>query len=169
MLLIKPLFAPLLVSLCMLAPAAFAAEPTFIYLVRHGEKAGSDGDPDLTAQGRARAANIGAMLRKTGIRNVYSTSTARTRQTAAPAAALLSLPVREYDARKPEQLVAEVKAAGGNALVVGHSNTVPKLVSLFGGTPGSDIAEDEFDRVYQLIVGSDGSVTTVVLGSATSH
>ncbi|RJG27493.1 SixA phosphatase family protein [Massilia cavernae] len=164
----KRYFGALLLLLSLLAPAAFAAAPAFIYLVRHGEKAGNDGDPDLTAQGRARADNIAAILRKTGIRQVWSTKTARTRQTAAPTAALLALPVKEYDAGKPEKMIAELKATGGNALVVGHSNTVPKLVSLLGGASGADIGDNEFDRVYQLIVGSDGSVTTVLLSSPPS-
>lgn len=164
----KRYFGGLILSLSLLAPAAFAADPTFIYLVRHGEKAGEHGDPDLTAQGHSRAANIASMLKKTGIRQVWSTKTARTRQTAAPSAALLGLPVKEYEAREPEKLVAELKAAGANALVVGHSNTVPKLVSLLGGAPGTDIGDNEFDRVYQLIIGSDGSVTTVLLSSPPS-
>lgn len=157
--------AGLALTLAMLAPLAQAAEPAVIYVVRHGEKTGNDGDPDLTAQGRARASNIAAILKKTGIRHVLTSKTARTRQTAAPTAAALGLPVREYDARQPEKMVEELKAAGGNALVVGHSNTVGKLVSLLGGDPGTAIGDDEYDRLYQLIVGRDGSVTTILLSS----
>ncbi|MGZ8289082.1 MAG: histidine phosphatase family protein [Telluria sp.] len=164
----KRFFGGLLLSLSMLAPAAFAADPSFIYVVRHGEKTGSEGDPGLTDKGRARAANIAAILRTAGIRHVYTTRTARTRQTATPSATLLSLALKEYDAGQPEKMIAELKAAGGNALVVGHSNTVPKLVSLLGGVPGADIGDNEYDRLYQLIVGSDGSVTTVLLSSPPS-
>lgn len=159
------LAAAVLLNLALLAPLAQAAEPAVIYVVRHGEKTGNDGDPDLTAKGRLRAANIAHILQKTGIRQIYSSKTARTRQTAAPTAALLALAVREYDARQPEKMVDELKAAGGNALVVGHSNTVGKLVSLLGGEPGTAIGDDEYDRLYQLVVGRDGSVTTVLLSS----
>lgn len=161
--------ASLAFSLAMLAPLAEAAEPAVIYVVRHGEKTGSDGDPDLTVQGRARAGNIAAILKKTGIRHVFTSKTARTRQTAAPTAAVLGVPVREYDARQPEKMVEELKAAGGNALVVGHSNTVGKLVTLLGGEPGTAIGDDEYDRLYQLIVGRDGSVTTILLSSPPAH
>jgi phosphohistidine phosphatase SixA len=154
-------------ALCfgMLAPLAQAAEPAVIYVVRHGEKTGNEGDPDLTAKGRIRATNIATILRKAGIGQIYSSKTARTRQTAAPIATLLALPVKEYDARQPEKMVEELKAAGGNALVVGHSNTVGKLVSLLGGDPGTAIGDDEYDRLYQLVVGRDGSVTTILLSS----
>ena len=157
--------AGLALTLAMLAPLAQAAEPAVIYVVRHGEKTGNDGDPDLTAQGRARASNIAAILKKTGIRQVFTSKTARTRQTAAPTAAALGVPVKEYDARQPEKMVEELKAAGGNALVVGHSNTVGKLVTLLGGEPGAAIGDDEYDRLYQLVVGRDGSVTTILLSS----
>lgn len=71
----------------------------------------------------------------------------------------------EYDARQPEKLVEELKASAGNALVVGHSNTVGKLVALLGGEPGTAIGDDEYDRLCQLVVGRDGSVTTILLTS----
>ena len=163
------LSAAFALSLAMLAPLAAAAAPAVIYVVRHGEKTGNDGDPDLTAKGRIRASNIAAILKKAGIGQVYSSKTARTRQTAAPTAALLALPVKEYDARQPENMVAELKAGGGNALVVGHSNTVGKLVSLLGGEPGAAIGDDEYDRLYQLVVGADGKVTTILLSSPPAH
>ena len=157
--------AGLALTLAMLAPLAHAAAPAVIYVVRHGEKTGNDGDPDLTAQGRERAGNIAAILKKTGIGQVYTSKTARTRQTAAPTAAALGLPLKEYDARQPEKMIEELKAAGGNALVVGHSNTVGKLVTLLGGEAGTAIGDDEYDRLYQLVVGRDGSVTTILLSS----
>jgi broad specificity phosphatase PhoE len=162
-------FGALALALALLAPAAHAAEPSVIYVVRHGEKTGNDGDPDLTAQGRVRAGHIATILKKTGIRQVFSSKTARTRQTAAPTAALLGLPVKEYDARQPEKMVEELKAAGGNALVVGHSNTIGKLVSLLGGDPGTTVGDDEYDRLYQLVVGRDGSVTTILLSSPSAN
>lgn len=159
----------LALALAMLSPLAHAAEPTVIYVVRHGEKTSNDGDPDLSAQGRARAANIAAILKKAGIRHVFSSKTARTRQTAAPAAAQFGLAVREYDARQPEQLVGELKAAGGNALVVGHSNTIGQLVTLLGGEAGSAVGDGEYDRLYQLVNGRDGSVTTIMLSSTAAN
>lgn len=162
------LLGALSLALALLAPCAYGADPAIVYVVRHAEKTGNDGDPDLTARGHARAASIAAILKKAGIGRVYTTRTARTRQTAAPMASSLGIAAREYDARQPAPMVAEVRAAGGRTLVVGHSNTVPQLVSLFGGTPGPDIGDDEYDRLYQLLIGADGSVTTVLLSSPPS-
>ncbi|WP_167229131.1 SixA phosphatase family protein [Massilia rubra] len=159
------LLGGVLLAAALLAPGLAAADPSIIYLVRHGEKGSVEKDPELTAQGKARAGNIAAILKSTGITHIYSSTTQRTRQTAQPLASALGLEVRTYDPAQGARLVGQVKAAGGTALVVGHSNTVPELVRLFGGKPGTDIGDDEFDRLYQLIVDQDGGVTTVLLHS----
>jgi broad specificity phosphatase PhoE len=160
-----PLLGGLVLAAALLAPGLAAADPSIIYLVRHGEKAAEGKDPALTARGQARAGNIAAILSTSGVRHIYSSTTQRTRQTAQPLASALGLEVQAYDPAQAAKVVAQVKAAGGTALVVGHSNTVPELVRLFGGTPGTDIGDDEFDRLYQLIVDKDGAVTTVLLHS----
>lgn len=136
-----------------------------IYLVRHGEKAADGNDPSLTPQGRQRAQNIATMLHRAGITAIFSSATARTLETAKPLSTSLGLPVQQYDAGRPEVLVDKVKALQGPVLVVGHSNTLPQLVRLFGGAPGTEIGDNEYDRVYQLVNGADGKVTTVLLTS----
>lgn len=159
------LFGGVLLAAALLAPGLAAADPSIIYVIRHGEKAADGKDPELTAQGKVRAGNIAAILRSSGIDHIYSSTTQRTRQTAQPLASALGLAVQTYDPAQGAKLAGQVKAVGGTALVVGHSNTVPDLVRLFGGRPGADIGDDEFDRLYQLIVDKDGSVTTVLLHS----
>ncbi|CAN7649759.1 phosphoglycerate mutase family protein [Massilia sp. LjRoot122] len=159
------LFRCLSLSLAMLAPAAALAEPSAIYLVRHGEKAAVGLDPELTPQGQARARSIAAILSRVGITQVFSTPTQRTRQTAQPLAQRSGLEVQLYDPRAPKALVEKVKALSGPVLVVGHSNTLPELVRLFGGAPGADIADDEYDRLYQLTPDAGGAVRTVLLSS----
>ncbi|QNA90740.1 histidine phosphatase family protein [Massilia sp. Dwa41.01b] len=151
--------------LAVLAPGAALAEPSMIYLVRHGEKALEGKDPELTPQGRQRAQNIATMLGKAGIAHIFSTPTNRTQQTAQPLAQHSGLPVQLYDPKTPQALVAKVKTLNGAVLVVGHSNTLSELVRLFGGQPGSDIADNEFDRLYQLIPGAGGAITTVLFTS----
>lgn len=152
-------------TLSVLAPAAALAEPSMIYLVRHAEKATDSKDPSLTEQGKARAQNIATILQKAGIVSIYSSTTNRTRQTAQPLAARSGLEVQTYDPSAPKALVEKVKALNGAVLVVGHSNTLPELVRLFGGTPGADIADNEYDRLYQLIAKPDGTIVTVLLTS----
>jgi broad specificity phosphatase PhoE len=152
-------------ALAMLAPSSVLAEPSMIYVVRHGEKATAGKDPELSDQGKSRAQNIATTLSRAGIGSIFSSTTTRTRQTAQPLAQRSGLDVQSYDPSAPKALVEKVKAQNGAVLVVGHSNTVPELVRLFGGAPGADIADNEYDRIYQLIVGPGGAVTTVLLTS----
>ena len=152
-------------ALAVLLPGMALAEPSAIYLVRHGEKASIGQDPALTPQGQQRAQTIATILQRAGVQAIFSTPTARTLQTAQPLAQQLGLTVEQYDPAKPKALVARVKAVQGPALVVGHSNTLPELVRLFGGEPGHDIADDEYDRLYQLTPAPGGAVRTVVLTS----
>jgi broad specificity phosphatase PhoE len=141
------------------------ADPMMIYLVRHGEKEAVGKDPDLTQQGRQRAQNIATILGKAGVKHIFSTDTKRARQTAQPLAQARGLTIQLYDPGTPRALVEKVKTLGGPVLVVGHSNTLPELVRLFGGQPGADIADNEYDRLYQLIPGPNAAVTTVLLTS----
>ena len=158
------LLTVLALLLSMMSPSIALAAPGMVYLVRHGEKTPDEKDPALTEKGRQRAQNIATMLGKAGVAHVFSTATRRTRQTAQPLAQANGLPVQEYDPRAPRALVEKVMALNGPVLVVGHSNTLSELVRLFGGQPGLDIADNEYDRVYQLIPGPDG-VTTVLFTS----
>ena len=158
------LLRQLALALAVFLPCAAMAEPSMIYLVRHGEKAAVGQDPELTPQGQARARNIATILGRAGITAIFSTPYVRTRQTAQPLATALGLEVQSYDPRAPKALVEKVKTLSGPVLVVGHSNTLGELVKLFGGTPGAEIGDDEYDRLYQLI-GAEGKVTTVMLRS----
>ena len=152
-------------SLAMLAPGVALAEPNFIYVVRHAEKAAEGKDPELTAQGLTRARNLAGILQRAGIGSIFSSPTQRTKQTAQALAERSGLSVQTYDPRAPKELVEKVKALTGSVLVVGHSNTVPDLVRMFGGAPGADIADNEYDRLYQLVIGPNGAVTTILLTS----
>lgn len=158
------LFGHLPLVLAMLAPCAAVAEPSAIYLVRHGEKSTVGKDPELTPEGRTRARNIATILGKTGIAHIFSTPTQRTRHTAEPLAQRTGVTVQLYEPGNPKALVEKVRALSGAVLVVGHSNTLPELVRLFGGAPGADILDDEYDRLYQL-TGSGAAVSTVLFTS----
>ncbi|MEH6488783.1 phosphoglycerate mutase family protein [Hyphomonas oceanitis] len=147
-----------LMAAAVLSAACMSSPPppeTVIYLVRHAEKQVGD-DPSLTAEGLARAEELALTLKHAGITQIYSTDTARTRQTAAPLAAALSLPVELYDASDLPAFASELTTQTGTILVVGHSNTTPPLVEQLGGDPGTEINEaGEFDRLYALHISGD--------------
>jgi phosphohistidine phosphatase SixA len=154
------LVAVLLCAAILLAPAGTAAGgDTVIYLVRHAEKVLDGTDPALSAAGEARAGALARLLAESGIDAIHSTDFRRTRDTVAPLARRLGLPVMLYDPARPEALVNEILGGGGRHLVVGHSNTVPELVDLLDGDGGPPIDEaGEYDRLYVVTRTADGRV-----------
>jgi broad specificity phosphatase PhoE len=157
--------------LLMLAASASAQQTVFI--VRHAERAepvaspGTAGmtstpaDPPLSAAGNERAARLAAMLRSAGIRHIFSTEFIRTRQTAAPTAAALRLEVVAVPARDPEGAIAQVRRAKGNALIVGHSNTLPDLLKRLGIKDDITIADTEYDNLFVVVLPASGEPTLV--------
>ena len=105
------------------------------------------------------------LLRNSGIDHVHSSDFIRTRDTAGAVATVLGLAnVGLYDPSDLPALREQLTQDGGRHLVVGHSNTTPPLVGLFGGDPGAPIDEDsEYDRLYVVTIGDDGTVSTVLL------
>lgn len=138
--------------------------PIVIYLTRHAEKT-TGPDPALSERGELRARNIATMLRRAGIAHIFATPFRRTRQTAHALAARMAVTVESYDPALQQAFAHKLLALDGNALVVGHTDTLPDLIRLLGGEPGMPYLETDFDRVYQLVVGLDGHVTTTLLAS----
>ncbi len=134
-----------------------------IWLVRHAEQTDPDAeDPALTVAGEAMAARLAEMLGDAGIQAIYSTDFRRTRQTAAPLAGKLGLEVALYDPGDLKAFAGQLRSASGPCLVVGHSNTTPRLAELLGGDPAGAIGHMEFDRLY-LIELRDGGVESMLL------
>ncbi|NIT87109.1 MAG: hypothetical protein GWM92_07640, partial [Gemmatimonadetes bacterium] len=54
-------------------------------------------------------------------------------------------------------MARRLRGSPGRHLVVGHSDTTPRLVTLLGGEPGPPIVEArEYDRLYVLTLGAAG-------------
>lgn len=139
--------------------ATTAAQQHVVYVVRHAERADSApataqtmiapaNDPPLSEAGHARAARLAAMLRSAAIRQIVATEFQRTRQTAEPLAKALKLEISTTPARDPDALLARIRDAKGNLLIVGHSNTVPEVLKRLGVTDAITIAESEYDNLF---------------------
>lgn len=121
------------------------------YLVRHAEKTKDKTDPALTEVGMQRANDLAAFLKDAPLSKIYSSDYKRTRDTAAPIAAMKGLDVRLYDPRALRGFSETLLQETGHILVVGHSNTTPELSELLGGESGAPIVEaTEYDRLYIL-------------------
>ncbi len=154
----------LLAATCLLALAACAAipplSPTVSYIVvRHAEKAGDDArDPSLSDAGRARAEALATLLRSRDIVAAYATDYRRTRDTAAPTAIAHDVSITSYDADAPAAAVATRLRRGrdhGTVLVVGHSNTVPGIVSALCGCEVAAIDESDYGNLFEVRIRGD--------------
>ena len=135
---------------------------TKIYLVRHAEK-DTGNNPQLTAAGRSRAGDLLHTLQNKNIQRIYATQYRRTQQTGDSLRIQLHTDTLLYKADTSGQSIYEKIIAAGDAgktiLIIGHSNTVPKIIRKLGAVnfPSADIPDTEFDNLY-LITYKKGKV-----------
>lgn len=166
--LLFPLLLPALGG-CLPALAGPAAAPTTVLVVRHAERASAtDRDSPLSAAGEARARALAETLADAGVSAILATEYQRTRNTARPLAERLGIPVRVEAAAGSAEASAAALArrirtehAGETVLVVGHSNTVPLIVAALGGGEVGPLGEDEYDRLFVVLLPAAGPPRTV--------
>jgi broad specificity phosphatase PhoE len=133
--------------------ASATAAPSAIFIVRHAEKASNtDKDPDLAEAGRARAESLAKMLKDASITAIYATEFKRTQQTAAPVAKALGIQLTIVPAKDTATLSAKLRDLHGNALVVGHGNTIPDLIKALGVETLVNIAETDYDNLLVVVL-----------------
>jgi len=147
--------------LCILSLNVTASAQGTIFLVRHAERADTvpgttasmGADPSLSETGQARASSLAGTLKDAGIAAIFVTEFKRTQETAAPLAKALGIAPTRIAAKDTSALVARLKQTTGNALVVGHSNTVPDIVKTLGVSTPIAIADDDYDNLLLVIPG----------------
>jgi phosphohistidine phosphatase SixA len=149
---------------------------TTVFLVRHAENAAEPRpDPPLLETGVARAELLARILAKSGIKNIYTSQFLRTKATGEPLAKQLgfaSVPItlklsaanpREISAESIQELVDKIfQTPGDNALVIGHSNSVPAVIKALGGEV-SPIGEKEYDNLFVVTVYGKGKASVTQL------
>jgi 2,3-bisphosphoglycerate-dependent phosphoglycerate mutase len=126
---------------------------TKIYVLRHANKA-ANGVDNLNALGFTRAIDLKRYLAPTGINALFSTNFVRTRRTLQPMATAL-MPVRIYS--DVPTLITNIRSTlpGRRIVVVGHSNTVPQIITGCGCAspfPAAGIPESQFDNLLLILV-----------------
>ena len=144
---------------------------TTMIFVRHAEKALAPvDDPPLSPAGELRAAELSRQLVDAdvaaGIDAIYSTPYRRTIETVQPVADALGLDVNLYAPDDNEAVLSKILTAhkGQIVLVVGHSNTLPKLIADLGASKNvPEIAELEYDNIYLVSIPWFGKTKTIRL------
>lgn len=129
---------------------ANSATATTIILIRHGERIEptlTNNDPHLTTAGLSRARLLVHVLGQANIKAIYTSEYIRTIETAKPLATHLGLtPMKKTLAVDIKNKIL-ANNIGKTVLVVGHSDTVPGVINLLGGS-NQVIADHEFDNMF---------------------
>lgn len=139
------------------------------YCVRHAEKKKDAGDnPGLTPEGEARAKRLGQILKDAPLDKACSTNFKRTVQTAELARKEMTKPpaAEAYPPDFQDTWLEETLQAGYGKqyLIVGHANTIPKLLnSLKGGSAFQDIPDNEYDHFYIAVTKGAGQTEVLEL------
>jgi broad specificity phosphatase PhoE len=137
------------------------AGSTTVIVIRHAETESGVGmaDPPLSPAGEARAALLARMFgdaKAVGhVDAIYASPALRDRLTAAPLAERLRLTAAVAPADDPRGLARRAlrEHAGGRVLIVGHSDTVPKIVAALSHNPRiPQIGDQEYDTMYVVTV-----------------
>ena len=156
----------------LLTAASSAAAQQAVIVVRHAEKADQTPDTPLSPKGRARAKALADLLRGAGVTHVITSEYRRSRETAAPLATALGLTVEQVPARDLPALVARLRALDPTSIVVvvGHSNTIPPMLTVLGWPNTLDLHEGDYDNVFVLAPhpGQRASMVRLKYGQASS-
>ncbi|MFL6500780.1 MAG: histidine phosphatase family protein [Candidatus Udaeobacter sp.] len=143
-----------LILLIPLLLAAYVDAAPVVFFVRHAEKASTGGkDPDLSVAGEKRADALAHILKDAQITSVFVTNFKRTQQTAAPTARAAQVSPTVVPANDIGALVQNLRASNGNALVVGHGNTIPDLLKGLGIATPVSIPEDDYTEIFAVLFG----------------
>jgi broad specificity phosphatase PhoE len=163
--------AALLLASFAPVPARPFEAPTVVIVVRHAEKAAVEGqDPPLSEAGQKRAQRLADIAEKAGVSAVYTTQFKRTRDTAQPLAERLKITpqavelTRDTMGAHPAALAREIttKHKGKTVLVVGHSNTAPRVAAALSGQTIPDLDDaTEFDAIFVVIIPDSGPARLV--------
>jgi broad specificity phosphatase PhoE len=144
----KSVFLRIVVCLLLVSAWASAQQNRTIFLVRHAERASSAPDTPLSPAGVKRAECLARTLKDAGIKKIFVTNTKRAQQTAEPLATSLGVTPTVLPASDISGLVRNLFYGSDNALVVGHSDTLPLIIQRLQAGTVPAIKDDEYDRLF---------------------
>jgi len=140
--------------LLLFVSVSMASAQPVVVIVRHAEKATNGGsDPDLSSAGRARADALARILKDSGITAIFTTEFKRTQETAAPTATSIGVTATVVPAKDTAALVAKLHQLNGNALVVGHGDTIPNIIKALGINVPINIPDEDYSELLIVTLG----------------
>ena len=108
--------------------------PDRVYLLRHTEREDySEQNSPLSKDGLQRANSLVQVIGNTPVQAIYTTRLKRTIETATPLATSKKIAIQQIPKNRIDSLMSKIcnDNAGGTLVVVGHSGTIPKILSRF--------------------------------------
>jgi phosphohistidine phosphatase SixA len=156
----------ILVAVILMAGLAVSCsnrnESKVIYMVRHAEKdVVPENNPPLTTDGVIRSVDLASWFKEIEIDTIFSTDYVRMRETAKPVAEAKNLELSIYEAKDFDGFAKKLKELKVDTIVVvGHSNTILEQIEALGlERPQKEIKENEYDKIFELRVGSKEVIT----------
>lgn len=135
---------------------------TTVFVVRHAEKASNTGDSPLSDFGEKRAETLARILSQSGVSAVFSTQTRRTIETANNYADAKGIDIEKYDSETKVCNKIKSEHTGEKVLVVGHSNTVPRILEACGVKSAPSI-NNEYNNLFVMTIPVTGSSSLIHL------
>ncbi len=138
------------IFVCLSFVLLLASCTSTIYIVRHAEKSTEPKtDPHLTSKGVQRAEALKVVLQNKKLQQIFSTNINRTKETVTPISSFINLPIQLYSNDTTSHLFKSIFLSKKNTLVVGHSNTVLKMLDTLGLHPTiKTIGDNEYDNLF---------------------
>jgi len=144
----------LVLFLSIFIAVTIASAQPVVVIVRHAEKAASGAkDPDLSAAGRERAEALARILKDSGITAIFTSEFKRTQETAAPTATSAHVTPTVVAAKDTAGLVAKLHQLNGNALLVGHGDTIPNIIKALGINSSINIPDADYSELLIVTLG----------------
>src|SRR5438477_8802930 len=140
--------------LLVFVSASIASAQPIVVIVRHAEKATDGGqDLDLSLAGRARDDELARILKDSGITAIFTSEFKRTQETAAPTATSIGVTATVIPAKDTAALAAKLHQLNGNALVVGHGDTIPNIIKSLGINSAINIPDADYSELLIITLG----------------
>ncbi len=146
--------------------AEYTGPPTIYYLIRHAEKDRTNPntqDPSLNINGLKRAQGWAKYFTSIQLDEVYATPYIRTKQTVSILAQEKAITIKTYNPANTytEEFLNQTR--GKHILIVGHSNTIPKLVNfLIGEDKYEDMDDTDNSTLYKVTLSGDEKKVEVI-------
>ncbi len=143
--------------------------PSLVVLVRHAEKAAQPvADPPLTEAGQQRAMALADAVSHAAPTAIIVTATKRTADSAIPSAAKFGVipQVISFVGGSTTHIAAvadAVRKQNGVVLVIGHSNTIPAVITALGGPTLPDICDSTYNLLFIFQPARDGHPAALIV------